>query len=183
MDKLPVIETERIRLRVPEAKDIPRIMEYADNQKISKTTLNIPHPYEEKDAIFWINMANQGLEDGTHFVFAICLLPDDKFIGGIGLHKNERFNRAELGFWIGEPFWNKGYVTEAAGQILKFGFEQLNLHKIFAIHLTDNPASGKVMIKNGMVKEGELVDHIRKDDKYLTVVQYRITKDEYSGKI
>lgn len=164
---------------MPEAKDIPNMVQYANNSKVSRMTLTMPYPYREKDAISWINMANEGFEDQNHFVFAICLLPDGDFIGGIGLRVNKRFNNAELGFWVGEPFWNKGYVTEAAGEILEFGFEQAGLHKIYAAHLIENPASGKVMIKNGMIKEAELVDHIRKGDQYLSLIQYRITKKEF----
>lgn len=158
------------------------MVEYANNPKVTKMTLNMPYPYREKDAISWINMAHQGWEEQNHFVFAICQLPDDDFMGGIGLRVNKRFNNAELGFWIGEPYWNMGYVTEAAGEILTFGFEEIDLHKIYATHLVENPASGKVMIKNGMIQEGELVDHIRKDHQYLSLVQYRITKKEYFGK-
>lgn len=141
--------------------------------------MSIPHPYHEKDAISWLNMAIEGFEDENHFVFAICKQSDDLFMGGIGLHIHRRFNHAELGFWIGEPFWNHGYVTEAAHGVLQFGFEQLELHKIFATHMIDNPASGKVMQKNGMIKEGELVDHLKKGDQYISVVQYRLTKDEF----
>lgn len=165
---------------MPEARDLPQMMKYANHPRISQMTLNIPHPYQEKDAISWLNMANQGFEDKNHFVFAICKQADDRFMGGIGLRLNTRFNHAELGFWLGEPFWNNGYVTEAAAEILKFGFEQLKLQKIFATHMVDNPASGKVMIKNGMIKEGKLVDHLKKGDQYLTVIQYRLTREEYS---
>lgn len=180
MDTLPVIESKRLRLRMPAVKDIPRIIEFANHPKVAKLTLDIPHPYYEKDAVSWVNIANQGFEDKNHFVFAICGLTNDLFMGGIGLRLNRRFNHAELGFWIGEPFWNKGYVTEAAKQVLKFGFEKIELQKIFAVHLIDNPASGKVLAKNGMIKEGELVDHIRKDDNYLTLIQYRLTRNEYT---
>ena len=100
-------------------------------------------------------------------------------MGGIGLRINKRFNRAELGFWLGEPFWNNGYITEAAGAALSFGFEKLGLNKIYATHLPKNPASGKVMQKNGMIREGTLVDHIKKGDQYLSVIQYRLTRAEY----
>jgi RimJ/RimL family protein N-acetyltransferase len=181
MDSLPVIETERLRLRMPCAKDIPRLVEYANNAKISNMTLTMPHPYHEKDAIYWINMANKGFEDKNHFIFAICNHTNNIFMGGIGLRLNTHFSRAELGFWIGEPFWNKGYVTEATGKILEFGFERIGLHKIFASHFISNPASGKVMIKNGMIKEGELVDHIKKDDQYHTLIQYRLTRNEFNN--
>lgn len=179
MNSQPVLDTKRLRLRMPAAKDIPRIVEYANHPQISKMTLNIPYPYKEKDAISWINMANQGFEEKNHFVFAICKQADHQFMGGIGLHINTRFNRAEMGFWIGEPFWNQGYVTEAAGEILRFGFKILHLQKIFATHMINNPASEKVMIKNRMIKEGELLNHFKKKDQYYTVIQYRLTKDEF----
>ena len=58
MDKFPEIETNRLFLRKLSFKDIPKIIEFAGNKKVSETTLNIPYPYEEKDAIFWINSAN-----------------------------------------------------------------------------------------------------------------------------
>jgi len=124
-------------------------------------------------------MANQGLKEETNFIFAICRESTSEFIGGIGLRVNKRFNRAELGFWIAEPFWNNGFATEAVGKIIKFGFQEVELNKIFATHLPNNPASGKVMAKNGMVKEGELKDHVRKKEEYLNLIQYRITENEF----
>ena len=179
MESIPIIETSRLRLRMPAAADIPDIVRYANNPKITANTLNIPYPYEEKDGADWVEKAHKSFEDRSDYVFAICLISDDKFIGATGLHLNKRFNHAELGYWIAEPFWNKGYVTEAAGEMLKFGFETLELQKIFAIHIIQNPASGKIMTKNGMIKEGELKDHLKKNDQYLSVHQYRLTKEEY----
>lgn len=179
MDNFPVLETERLRLRKPAVKDIPQLMEYANNPKIADMTLNIPHPYQEKDAVTWLNMANQHFEEQCGFVFAVARLSDDEFMGGIGLEINKRFNRAELGFWIGEPFWNNGLISEAVKEILRFGFEEVGLNKVVAHHLVNNPASGKVMTKNGLAKEGELKEHIRKNGEYLSLVQYGLTQKEY----
>ncbi|MDR8392298.1 GNAT family N-acetyltransferase [Aliifodinibius sp. S!AR15-10] len=179
MDVFPTIETERIRLRKPEVRDIPQIVTYAGHPKIAEMTLNIPHPYQEKDAVKWLNMANEGFEDKSKYLFAICHLQEDEMIGAIGLKVNKRFNRAELGFWIGEPFWNNGYATEAVKEVIKFGFKEIDLNKIYAIHLVKNPASGKVMQNNGMIKEGELVEHIKKGAEYFSVIQYRLTRKEY----
>ncbi len=173
MDRFPEIETNRLLLGKLTFKDIPKIVEYAGNEKVAETTLNIPHPYDEKDAIFWINSANKGLETKTQFTFGIRTKADDIFIGGIGLKLHTRLQRAELGYWIAEPFWNKGYASEAVEGVLKFGFTEINLNKIFATHLVENPASGKVMKKNGMVKEGDL---------FRGLVQYRMTKNEYENK-
>ena len=162
MHKFSEIKTNRLVLGRLSFKDIPKIIEYAGNKKVAESTLNIPHPYEEKDAIFWINSANKGMENKTQFTFGIRTKKEDEFIGGIGLKINIRFQRAELGYWIGEPFWNKGYATEAVEAILKFGFNDLNLNKIYATHLVENPASGKVMIKNGINCKNLLKANVRR---------------------
>jgi len=124
-------------------------------------------------------MANEGFQTKNKYIFGIRLKTTDELIGGMGLHIHKDFNRAVLGYWIGLPFWNKGYATEAASAILKFGFEVVEINKIFATHLVENPASGKVMIKNGMIKEGELKDHTKKGEVYQSVYQYRLTRAEY----
>ena len=179
MHSLPAINTDRLYLRKPLAEDISHIVTHANNPKVANMTLNMPYPYHTDDAIQWIAMANKGIEDKSHVIFAITNSADNAFMGGIGLRVNERFNRAELGFWLGEPFWNQGYMSEAVPAVIKFGFRELKLHKIVARHLPNNPASGRVMIKNGMIKEGELKDHVRRKGKYLSLIQYRLTKPEY----
>lgn len=179
MKVYPVLTTTRLTLTNLKVADIPKIVEYAGNKKVAQNTLNMPHPYFEKDAIFWLNMAHEGFRTQSKYIFGIRLNTTNELIGGMGLHLNQSFNRAELGYWIGEPFWNKGYASEAAAAILKFGFEVLKINKIFATHLIENPASGKVMIKNGMVQEGTLKDHVKKGDNYQTLHQYRLTKKEY----
>lgn len=180
MVTLPNIETTRLRLGNLAASDIPRIIAFAGEKEIEEMTLNIPHPYHESDAIRWISMANEGLKNQNAYNFALRTKEDGLFIGGMGIHINALFDRAELGYWIAKPYWNQGYATEALAAILKFGFEKLNLNKIFATHLIDNPASGKVMIKNHMIKEGELVEHYKKGEIYKSVSQYRLTRKEYN---
>lgn len=179
MKEFPDLGTERLLLTELTYTDIPAIVEHAGNRKISKNTQNIPHPYTEKDAIFWINAAAKGFHNKQQYTFAIKLKGSREFLGGIGLRIETKHCRAELGYWIGEPYWNKGYASEATKAVLQFGFRELALHKIFATHLEHNPASGKVMIKNGMVKEGLLKDHIFKDDLFHSLVQYRLTREEY----
>ena len=179
METLPQLETERLILRSPCAGDIADIVEYANNPVIAETTLNIPHPYTEQDAINWLSKGYLGFSDKSEYSFGIEVKATGTFIGGIGLKVNKRFNRAEIGYWLGEPFWNQGFGTEALKPILKFGFESLMLHKIEAHYLVTNVASGRIMDKNGMIREGELIEHVKKDDQYLSLIQYRLTKTEY----
>lgn len=120
-------------------------------------------------------------EEKQKYVFAIAIQETDAFVGAIGLHLDQANNKAELGYWIGEPYWNKGIATESIKAILQFGFESLDLQKIYATHFTDNPASGKVMHKNDMIREGTLKDHYKKGEVYKSVIQYRLTKEEYNS--
>lgn len=177
------LESKRLILNSLSYKDIPKIIDYANNPKISDNVINIPFPYFEKDAIFWINLANQGRKSGEVYNFALRLKEDKNldFIGGIGLMLEPKHNRAELGYWIAEPFWNKGLMSEAVEKILEFGFETLELNKIIANHFLANPASGKIMIKNKMIKEAEIKEHFKKGDSYLDIIQYRLTKEEYKN--
>ena len=181
MKQFPEIETERLWLTELLASDIPEIVQYAGNQKISDTTGNIPFPYAEKDAISWVNLAHQGFNHGTHAIFGIRRKPENEFIGGIGLTIETKFNRAEIGYWVAEPFWNKGYATEATQAVIKFGFEELGLNKLTSSHLAKNSASGRVMIKNGMVQEGRLDEHVLKHNTYHTLVLYGLTKKQYDN--
>jgi len=182
MKEIPTIKTKRLVLSKLTAADIPMIVKYAANENIAKYTQNLPHPYFEKDAIFWLNLANEGYEDGSRLVLAMRDKNSLGFMGGISLTINKKNNRGEVSYWIGEPFWSKGYTTEATKTIMKYGFEELKLNKITSTHMSDNLASGKVMIKCGMHKEGELKQDRIKDGIYHDLLLYGITRDEYEAK-
>ena len=181
MNQLPIIETNRLILRTPVAEDIPNIILYANNPAVAMNTLNIPFPYTEKDAINWLSAGYQGLAKGTEFIFGIEEKDSNTFIGGISLKVDQKFNRAEVGFWLGEQFWNMGLMTEALKSILEFGFKVLDLHKVDAHHLVNNVGSGRTMEKNGMIREGEMVDHVKKGEQYVGIVLYRLTREEYDA--
>lgn len=181
MKQFPMIETERLVLAELRTADIPQIVKYAANKNISDNTLNLPFPYTEKDAVFWINMAEQGFKTNTNIIFAIRLKETDGFIGGIGLTIEQRFFRAELGYWIAEPFWNQGLTTEAAKAVIRFGFDKLGLNKLTCSHFEKNPASGKVIVKSGMIKEGYLKEHVCKSGIFHDLVVYGLTKKDAGG--
>ena len=181
MDQFPTLITERLTLGEVRLTDIPAIVTQADSELISRTTLNLPHPYGENDAIKWINLARQGFVNQNHFIFGIRLRSTDEFMGGIGLVVSRPNNKAEIGYWIGTPFWGKGYMTEATAAIIRFGFEELSLNRIFASYISDNVASGRVMEKCGMIKEGEFADNIRKNGEYKSTVHYRLTRAEFDA--
>jgi len=87
-----------------------------------------------------------------------------------------RFN-AEIGYWVAPEFWNKGYCTEALKEVIRFGFEELKLHKIVARHMIHNLASGRVMQKAGMKLEAFLRQDVFKNGKFVDMAVYSIIKD------
>ncbi len=179
MKNFPELLTERLRLRRMQVGDIPSLIKYANNKKISDQIINIPFPYNEEDAIYRFNFILQGFKHDERFVFAITIKDENELIGEIGLHRDEGTNNAQFGYWIAEPFWGKGIATEATAALLKFGFEQLNLDKIYATHYTENTVSGRVMLKNRMIREDEINERYKSSCDDRNVLQYRLTRAEY----
>ena len=154
MKSQPTLTTERLLLSPLRAADIPLIIAYAGNPNIARYTQYIPYPYQEADAIYWLNLANIGYKNGTHHVFAIRNPENEAFMGGMGLTVNQAHNKASVGYWLAEQFWGEGYCTEALRAVLRYGLEEVGLNKINASYLAVNGASGRVMEKAGMIKEG-----------------------------
>ena len=148
--------------------DVPALVRYANNPKISaRLTDAFPSPYTEEDAVRFITMAQSA--DPIR-LFAIC--NDQEAIGGIGLHPQEDIyrNNAELGYWLGEPFWGKGIMTSCVREIVAYGFEKLPITRIFARPFGSNKGSQQVLIKAGfhleahipqiLIKNGQLEDEM-----------------------
>ena len=103
-------------------------------------------------------------------------------VGTINLHDiKDDSERCELGYCIGSKWWNMGIVTEAAGAVIRFAFEELGANRVCALHDTANVGSGRVMQKNGMKQEGLLREHkMRKDGTRGDLAYYAIIKKEYT---
>jgi RimJ/RimL family protein N-acetyltransferase len=170
----PILETERLILRPLEISDSETIRALAGTDEVYRSTLDIPHPYETGMAEKWISTHPSQFYNGEGVTLAITLRSEKSIIGAIGLMITKNHQRAELGYWIGPEQWNKGYCTEAAAAVVKYGFNVLNLHKITANHFESNPASGRVLSKVGMIREGRLADEVFKDGKFETLIIYGI---------
>jgi ribosomal-protein-alanine N-acetyltransferase len=180
--KQEILRTERLILRPFELSDAKIVQQKAGDKAIAETTVNIPHPYPDGLAEEWISTHQPKFESGELINYAITLEKTGELIGAVGLVVNKRFNHAELGFWIDKDFWGKGYATEAARAVMDYGFNKFGLHKIFAHHMTKNPASGRVMKKLGMREEGLLKEHLLRSGKYEDAVLYGVLKDDWDKK-
>lgn len=153
MDPFPELITTRLKLRKLQPEDVPSLVKYANNKNISDNILNIPYPYREPDAVFRLSYVYQGFKNKSRYVFAITLKEPNELIGEISLHLDSDPGKAQLGYWVAEPFRGKGIATEAARAILRFGFEKLSLTLVYATCYTENTASEKVLLNTGMIRE------------------------------
>lgn len=168
------LHSDHLILRPFELDEADRVRELAGDYDIAKTTLNIPYPYPEGAVLEWIRRMHEIANQGSQYSFAIVRKLDDELLGAISLGIVPEHKRAELGYWMGKPYWGQGYTTEAASRLLKFGFEDLDLNRVFAFAFSTNPASLRVMQKIGMTYEGTLVQHVLKWERYHDLVAYGI---------
>lgn len=172
----PKSNPERLELRRLQMSDAQDIFELASQFQIADTTQGIPHPYELQDAKDWIGRNTDQIisfpRDST--TWAITLKEEKTLIGTIGITIDRDNRKGTMGYWIGVPFWNNGYCTEAALLVLDHGFKKLKLNKISASYLQRNPASGRVLEKIGMVQEGTFNRELLKWDKYETLIHCAI---------
>jgi RimJ/RimL family protein N-acetyltransferase len=178
MEQRKRIETERLVLRPFNLDDALEVQHLAGNRAIADTTLNIPFPYEDGMAEEWIGTHEEQFKDGKGVTFAVILRDSSQLVGAIGI-TNKEHDRGEMGYWIGQPYWNQGYATEAAQAIVAYGFGELTLNKISATHLVRNPASGRVMEKAGMGYEGCSPQHVKKWGHYEDMAFYGILGDDF----
>ena len=175
------IETERLLLRPLSLADAPVIQVLAADREVASGADNIPHPYGAGEAEKWIGMVLARQEQGELTTFAITLGSAGEFIGAIGLIHHPEQSYSEMGYWLGKPFWNRGFATEAAAAMLRYAFRDLNLNRVYAAHFKSNPASGRVLEKIGMSYEGCLRQHVLKWGALEDLVQYGILREEYQA--
>lgn len=176
MDKSLV--TDRLLLRRLELEDADRVEELASDYELAKTTLTVPHPYPAGSAADFIP-SMWAAEDKGLVVFAIVEKESGSLIGIINIKQTLAYKRGELGYWVGRPYWGKGYGTEAARMVVAYGFEELGLNKVFAGAFADNPGSWRIMEKVGMKHEGTWRQHAMRDGRFVDLAYYGVLREEY----
>jgi ribosomal-protein-alanine N-acetyltransferase len=179
MGPQPILETERLMLRPFKLSDAKQVQILAGDKRIASTTMNIPHPYEDGIAEDWIKSHEETFNNGKGIVYAITSKDNGGLIGAISLMNLTDHNSAGLGYWIGVPYWNNGYCTEAGKAVLEYAFQENGLNRVYALFLSRNPASGRVLEKLGMVHEGTLRKHVLKWGVYEDMGYKGILRSEW----
>ena len=146
----PESVTERLTLRAPRESDIAELVELADNRHVAQMLARMPHPYGEAEARAFLAMARM---QRSGAVYALTVTRTGAFVGCAGLDARDR--GLELGYWIGEPHWNKGYATEAAHALVDLAFSATGIQVLHVSCRVVNPASRRVIHKCGFQYAGQ----------------------------
>lgn len=178
---MPDIETQRLRLRRLTMRDAQDIFEYGSDPIVARHVLWSAYR-NIGEARGYLRFMLRKYRMGEPASWGIELKQSGKIIGTIGFMWIQYDNAAaEVGYSLSRAHWNKGIMTEALAALIDYGFSQLRLNRIEAQHETDNPASGAVMRKCGMLHEGTLRQRMLNKGKYVDVELYAILKKDYSG--
>lgn len=172
------LETKRLYLQPFNKEDAIRIKNLANSKELADI-LGLPHPYELKHAQDWIAIQPEQIKDGFEYPLTIVSKEINEIIGTITLRIDKNNNKGELGYWIGIDYWGNGFATEAVSKIIEFGFNDLNLNKIWASALTRNKASSVVLGKVGLQKEGTLRKDKLLHNEYEDIDVYGLLQKDY----
>lgn len=171
---------KEFKLRPWSTADLASLVRYANNSNIAKNmTDQFPFPYTESNGRTFIEFASKG--DPIR-IFAIDI--DGQAAGGIGIHPQDDIQRknAELGYWLAEPFWGRGIISDAIKQVVKIAFDTFDIDRIFARPFGTNIASQRVLEKNNFRLEGRFEKTLIKDGVLLDELVYAIRRTNGADK-
>jgi len=178
-DQLPTIETERLVLRPYTLADAPRVQQMCNDPEVAATTLALPHPYPDGAADQWISTHEERFREGKGLTLAITLRQSGLIVGTMSLDPiSPTHRRGELGYMVAREHWNHGYCTEAARAVISYSFARLGVNRVQAMHFPRNPASGRVLQKLGMTREGTLRQYVSNRGTFEDAVMYGLLRSE-----
>jgi [ribosomal protein S5]-alanine N-acetyltransferase len=155
----PTLRTARLLLRPFHADDASAVQRHLSEWEVAQSTAAVPYPYPPGAAAEWIAGLAPRHQAGEALAVAVTRRDDGVLAGAMELRTARGGHRADLGYWIGRPFWGRGYATEAAGALVRWAFDALGLHRVHASAFARNPASAAVLRRIGMRHEGTLRRH------------------------
>ncbi len=178
----PVLQTERLVLRPFVPGDATLLSQLAGTKRVVDTTASIPFPYSPEQALNDIRRFNDEFQRGVGAWFAMALREaPERLIGCVLLKEiSRKHEQAELGYWIEEAQGGKGLVTEAAREMLRYGFRELGMNRIHACHVVRNAASGRILARIGMKQEGHLRQAAKKWDRFEDLLVWAILNEEFT---
>ena len=180
MLNLKNIESKHLILRAFKELDIEKVHGYASDSEVTKYVPFGPNTLKESEEFVKMCIEYQYQKERVDFELAVICKSNNELIGVCGIHISDKTNREGwIGYVFNRIYWGKGYGTEVAKILLSFGFNQLNLHRVYATCHPDNIGSQRILEKNGMKREGHLRENIYVRGQWRDSLLYAILEDEY----
>lgn len=177
--RLPILETPRLMLRPLRMSDCQDVFAYSRDPEVARHVLWDAHQSISQTRSYLRYILRQ-YRNGEPSSYGIVWKENEQVIGSIGFMWLNTENRsAEIGYSLARPYWNRGIMSEALCAVLKMAFTTLRLHRVEAQHETDNPASGRVMLKAGMRREGTMRGRIFNKGRFVDVDVYGILQEDW----
>ena len=168
-DIVPVLATARLVLRAPRRSDVKAIASFANDRRIAANTARIPHPYGIEDAEQFIAAVNKR-EGEACFVIMLECAP----IGVCSVDLRE--DGPEVGYWLGVPYWGRGFATEAVRALIDHAFGDLEHETLISSARVTNPASRRVLEKCGFQWTGVRLSRIRAINSAAPIDRFRLDR-------
>jgi len=146
------LTTKRLILRDIKLSDAENIRKNINNLNVSRYLLSVAHPYTKEDAGWWVNHCaeQQKQKPRKNYELGITIKPNNEVAGGVGIGSiNLKQKKADMGYWIAEPYWRKGYVSEAVKKMIDYAFNKLDIEKIIIPAFVENKGSNALIKKVG----------------------------------
>ena len=176
MDDAGSIETERLKLRVPEQSQADELATIANAREVSERLATMPYPYARKDALSWID-AVAALKSGA--AFTVNLKSSGKIIGCCGCGPVKTSDEIDFGYWIGVDYWGHGYATEAASAVLNHVLNKDRFEVITTDYQTDNLASARILEKLGFQVVGQRQSYCLAKQSDVETVQVQLQRHDW----
>lgn len=180
--RLPTLSTPRLTLRPFTDDDAGPIFEHAKNPNVTRFALWEAHKSVEEALVFVHDYAQVRYREGVPEPYAITINPDPRPVGACGCFWVAQQHRTmELGYWIGEPFWGKGYVAEACRAVLALAFADYGPERVQARVIAGNGASARVLAKLGFREEGTLRKSLLRRERLEDVRMFSLLREEWEA--
>ena len=176
--KSPILETARLLLRPPHLDDAPDIARLANDYAVASMLASMPHPYFAEDAREFVERVRQKVNGDC--VYAVTLKENGEFLGICGIHEDRvRFELPFVGYWLGQPFWGRGYATEAARAMVDLFFKVTDREVLMVSARVDNIGSRRVIEKCGARFWKRGAHYNRALGEMRELDHYRISRDDW----
>lgn len=180
--RLPKLTGDRINLRRLTRSDAEEFQPLANDPRVAEYLPRLPKPYTRDEARKWVNKTHRDARRDAEYHFGIENPATGQIVGMVSLRAlNFVDGNAELGYWVARKYWQRGFGSEAVRLILALAFQQLQLHRVYALVAKSNTASIRLLEKSGFMREGVSREVWRHEGKLEDIYSFGLLRPEYGA--